>query len=86
MATPVRKRVRGAHIHGSKIVSQKIQKSWISPLTLCGCGAYIRLTNEGGTPLAALRFGLVGEIIESRVSDTRPGPEPNKLRALTLRL
>ena len=55
-------------------------------MTLCGYPAYIRLTNEGGTPLAALRFGLVGEIIESRVSDTRPGPEPTKLRALTLRL
>jgi hypothetical protein len=57
--------------------SQKIQKSSKSVLTGRAGSDYIRLTNEGGTPLAAKKFAsrpALCEIQESRVSDTR-GPE-----------
>ncbi|WP_287245811.1 hypothetical protein [Mesorhizobium sp.] len=57
--------------------SQKIQKRPKSLLTLWMGADYIRLTNEGGAPLAtkkfASRFALC-EIQESRVSDTRTAP------------
>jgi hypothetical protein len=40
---------------------------------------YIRLTNEGGAPLATKKFAsksALCEIQESRVSDTRTAPKP----------
>ncbi|MEO9613322.1 MAG: hypothetical protein RIC34_17795 [Parvibaculum sp.] len=57
-------------------VSQKIQKSWISLLTLGAAADYIRLTNEGGAPLATKEFALVTGNQESRESDTQPGLKP----------
>ena len=44
------------------VPSQKVQKreKWL--LTVRGGGDYIRLTNEGGAPLAAKKFALVTEI------------------------
>jgi hypothetical protein len=59
-------------------LSQKIQKSSKSVLTVRVTPDYIRLTNEGGTPLAVEKFAsksALCEIQESRVSDTRTGPE-----------
>ncbi|WP_292520408.1 hypothetical protein, partial [Mesorhizobium sp.] len=53
--------------------SQKIQKSPKSLLTLWTPADYIRLTNEGGAPLATKKFAsrsALCEIQESRVSDT----------------
>jgi hypothetical protein len=55
-------------------LSQKIQKSSKSLLTLRRAADYIRLTNEGGAPLATKKFAsksALCEIQESRVSDTR---------------
>ncbi|TGQ45929.1 hypothetical protein EN859_006210 [Mesorhizobium sp. M00.F.Ca.ET.216.01.1.1] len=57
-----------------KFSSQKIQKSSKSLLTLWTPPDYIRLTNEGGAPLATKKFAsksALCEIQESRVSDTR---------------
>ncbi|WP_245455065.1 hypothetical protein [Mesorhizobium sp. M9A.F.Ca.ET.002.03.1.2] len=54
--------------------SQKIQKSSKSLLTLWTPPDYIRLTNEGGAPLATKKFAsksALREIQESRVSDTQ---------------
>ncbi|TIO06364.1 MAG: hypothetical protein E5X89_31805 [Mesorhizobium sp.] len=54
--------------------SQKIQKRSKSLLTLWTPPDYIRLTNEGGAPLATKKFAsksALCEIQESRVSDTR---------------
>jgi len=53
--------------------SQKIQKSSRSVLTVRRAAAYIRLTNEGGAPLATKKFALVERNPESRVSDTLKG-------------
>ena len=54
--------------------AKKIEKLPKSLLTPEGAAAYIRLTNEGGAPLATRKFALVnGKNQESRVSDTRPG-------------
>jgi hypothetical protein len=42
-------------------------------------GDYIRLTNEGGAPLAAKQFASEKALVriqESRVSDTRTAPKP----------
>ncbi|WP_292192664.1 hypothetical protein, partial [Mesorhizobium sp.] len=53
--------------------SQKIQKRPKSLLTLWTPADYIRLTNEGGAPLATKKFAsrsALCEIQESRVSDT----------------
>jgi hypothetical protein len=72
-----------------KNLSQKIQKSSKSVLTVRVGADYIRLTNEGGAPLAARKFAseiALCEIQESRVSDTRTAPEPRAKRAMTLRL
>ncbi|AZV23692.1 hypothetical protein EN982_31080, partial [Mesorhizobium sp. M7A.F.Ca.CA.004.08.1.1] len=58
-------------------------------LTVVVGGDYIRLTNEGGSPLATKKFAskpALSEIQESRVSDTRTAPEPKAKRATTLRL
>ena len=38
-------------------------------MTVWRGAAYIRLTNEGGAPLAAKKFALVERFQESRVSD-----------------
>ena len=38
---------------GPKFLSQKVQKLWFGVLTVWIGGDYIRLTNEGGAPLAA---------------------------------
>ena len=73
-----------AHItglHGTfPYVSQKIQKTSKSVLTLWRGADYIRLTNEGGAPLATKKFASkmpwLSEIQESRVSDTLPAPKP----------
>ena len=59
--------------------SQKIQKSSESLLTVRRGADYIRLTNEGGAPLATKKFAsksALREIQESRVSDTRTAPKP----------
>ncbi|RWC37967.1 MAG: hypothetical protein EOS55_31825, partial [Mesorhizobium sp.] len=59
-----------------------------SVLTVLIGGDYIRLTNEGGSPLATKKFAskpALSEIQESRVSDTRTAPEPKAKRATTLR-
>ncbi|GLS38930.1 hypothetical protein GCM10010869_45270 [Mesorhizobium tianshanense] len=43
---------------------------------------YIRLTNEGGAPLATKKFAsksALCEIQESRVSDTRQAPKPKSV-------
>jgi hypothetical protein len=55
----------------------KKERSWL--LTVRLGGDYIRLTNEGGAPLATKKFAsrsALCEIQESRVSDTRKGPKP----------
>ena len=60
-------------------LSQKIQKSPKSLLTLWRGADYIRLNNEGGAPLATKKFAsetALREIQESRVSDTRTAPKP----------
>ncbi len=65
-------------------LSQKIQKSSKSLLTVWRGADYIRLTNEGGAPLATKKFAsksALCEIQESRVSDTRPAPKPKAERA-----
>jgi hypothetical protein len=59
--------------------SQKNQKSSKSLLTLWTPPDYIRLTNEGGAPLATKKFAsksALREIQESRVSDTQQAPKP----------
>ena len=59
--------------------SQIIQKSSESLLTVRRGADYIRLTNEGGAPLATKKFAsksALREIQESRVSDTRTAPKP----------
>ncbi len=58
-------------------------------LTLEAPPDYIRLTNEGGAPLATKEFApntALDEIQESRVSDTLPGPKPKAKRPTTSRL
>ncbi|TGR15980.1 hypothetical protein EN840_35605, partial [Mesorhizobium sp. M8A.F.Ca.ET.197.01.1.1] len=60
-----------------------IQKSSKSVLTVRVTPDYIRLTNEGGTPLAIEKFAsrsALCEIQESRVSDTRRAPKPQAKR------
>ena len=72
-----------------RVLSQKVQKLLVGVLTVWLGGDYIRLTNEGGSPLATKKFASVpalSEIQESRVSDTRTAPEPKAKRATTLRL
>ena len=72
-----------------KFLSQKVQKLLGCVLTVWIGGDYIRLTNEGGAPLATKKFAsktALCEIQESRVSDTRTAPEPKAKRATTLRL
>ncbi|TPL04355.1 hypothetical protein FJ938_16325 [Mesorhizobium sp. B2-4-14] len=62
-----------------KFLSQKVQKLGRVVLTVLVGGDYIRLTNEGGAPLATKKFAsktALSEIQESRVSDTRPAPKP----------
>ncbi|TPM98092.1 hypothetical protein FJ977_14065 [Mesorhizobium sp. B2-1-3A] len=62
-----------------KFLSQKVQKLWNVVLTVLVGGDYIRLTNEGGAPLATKKFAsktALCEIQESRVSDTRTAPKP----------
>jgi len=62
-----------------KFLSQKVQKLWQGVLTVLVGGDYIRLTNEGGAPLATKKFAsktALSEIQESRVSDTRTAPKP----------
>jgi hypothetical protein len=74
---------------GPKFLSQKLQKHCRCVLTVVVGGDYIRLTNEGGSPLATKKFAskpALSEIQESRVSDTRTAPEPKAKRATTLRL
>jgi hypothetical protein len=81
-------RAVGYRKSGSKNSSQKIQKSSKSVLTPRVPPDYIRLTNEGGAPLATKKFAsksALCEIQESRVSDTREAPEPKAKRAVTLR-
>ncbi|MBZ9774515.1 hypothetical protein [Mesorhizobium sp. CO1-1-8] len=71
-----------------KFLSQKVQKHCRSVLTVLVGGDYIRLTNEGGSPLATKKFAskpALSEIQESRVSDTRTAPEPKAKRVTTLR-
>jgi hypothetical protein len=70
-------------------LSQIIQKSSESLLTVRRGADYIRLTNEGGAPLATKKFAsksALCEIQESRVSDTRTAPKPKAERATILRL
>lgn len=72
-----------------KFLSQKVQKLSNGVLTVLVGGDYIRLTNEGGAPLATKKFAsktALSEIQESRVSDTRTAPEPKAKRATTLRV
>ena len=76
-------RCLGAHITGLNgtfpYVSQKIQKTSKSVLTLWRGADYIRLTNEGGAPLATKEFAPKSALVEfqeSRVSDTLPAPKP----------
>jgi len=62
-----------------KFLSQKVQKLSNGVLTVWIGGDYIRLTNEGGAPLATKKFAsktALCEIQESRVSDTRTAPKP----------
>ena len=70
--------------------SQKIQKTSKSQLTLRRAADYIRLTNEGGAPLATKKFASkmpwLSEIQESRVSDTLPGQKPKADWSTTSRL
>ncbi|MER8463694.1 hypothetical protein [Mesorhizobium sp. M1409] len=66
----------------------KSSKTLRSLLTVLVGGDYIRLTNEGGSPLATKKFAskpALSEIQESRVSDTRTAPEPKAKRVTTLR-
>ena len=58
---------------------EKSKKLWFGVLTVWIGGDYIRLTNEGGAPLATKKFAsktALSEIQESRVSDTRTAPKP----------
>ncbi|WP_435926513.1 hypothetical protein ACSGFO_08415 [Mesorhizobium sp. WSM4083] len=67
---------------------EKSKKHYGCVLTVVVGGDYIRLTNEGGSPLATKKFAskpALSEIQESRVSDTRTAPEPKAKRATTLR-
>jgi hypothetical protein len=69
----------GYRKNGPNFSSQKIQKSSNSVLTLWTPPDYIRLTNEGGAPLATKKFAsksALCEIQESRVSDTQQAPKP----------
>ena len=78
----------GCQKRSPKNLSQKIQKSSKSVLTVRVAPDYIRLTNEGGAPLATKKFAskiALCEIQESRVSDTRTAPEPRAKRVTTLR-
>jgi len=64
-------------------VSQKIQKTSFSLLTLWRAADYIRLTNDGGGAASEersslLTFEKVGPNQESRVSDTRPAPSQKR--------
>ena len=62
-----------------KFLSQKVQKLGNVLLTVLVGGDYIRLTNEGGAPLAAKQFASEKALVriqESRVSDTRTAPKP----------
>ena len=62
-----------------KLLSQKVQKHEFMVLTVWLGGDYIRLTNEGGAPLAAKQFASEKALVriqESRVSDTRTAPKP----------
>ncbi|MGX9180793.1 hypothetical protein ACWTU8_23435, partial [Mesorhizobium sp. BHbdii] len=76
---PMLQRKSASENRHRNLSSQKIQKRPKSLLTLWTPADYIRLTNEGGAPLAtkkfASRFALC-EIQESRVSDTRTAPKP----------
>ncbi|RWP71046.1 hypothetical protein [Mesorhizobium sp.] len=59
------------------LLSQKIQERLKWLLTVWTGADYIRLTNEGGAPLATKKFAsrsALCEIQESRVSDTRTAP------------
>jgi hypothetical protein len=67
------------------LLSQKIQKSSKSLLTVRRGADYIRLNNEGGAPLATEEFALVLRNQESRVSDTQPGPKPKATGPTTSR-
>jgi hypothetical protein len=76
-------------ISGREFLREKSKKERSWQLTVWIGGDYIRLTNEGGSPLATKKFASVpalSEIQESRVSDTRTAPEPKAKRATTLRL
>jgi hypothetical protein len=85
---PVPLRQPAINMGPPRFLSQKVQKLLHGVLTVWMCGDYIRLTNEGGSPLATKKFASVpalSEIQESRVSDTRTAPEPKAKRATTLR-
>jgi hypothetical protein len=62
-------------------LSQKIQKSSRPVLTLRAAADYIRLTNEGGAPLATRKFAL--EFGKSREPRERhsTGPKPKSDKA-----
>jgi len=82
-------RAAGYQQTGPEISVAKSSKTLRWLLTVVEGGDYIRLTNEGGTPLATKKFASKParcEIQESRVSDTRTAPEPKAKRATTLRL
>jgi hypothetical protein len=62
---------------GDRDEKSKKERCWL--LTVLVGGDYIRLTNEGGSPLATKKFAskpALCEIQESRVSDTRTAPKP----------
>jgi hypothetical protein len=68
---------------------KKIEKLRKSVLTVWAGADYIRLTNEGGAPLATKKFASETALErnqESRVSDTRPGPKPKATGPTTSRL
>ena len=64
----------GDETKGRKHRRKNFKKTSASVLTPKAAPDYIRLTNEGGAPLAAQKFALVEGNPESRVSDTLPGP------------
>ncbi|MGX9572835.1 hypothetical protein, partial [Mesorhizobium sp. f-mel] len=74
---PMPQRKSASENRHRNLSSQKIQKRPKSLLTLWTPADYIRLTNEGGAPLATKKFAsrsALCEIQESRVSDTRTAP------------
>jgi hypothetical protein len=61
----------GAQLRWLDKVPFRNQKFRTPVLTVCGGGDYIRLTNEGGTPLALLEFALSRPFVGKKSREPR---------------